>query len=140
MLSEVAGNKMIPFGTSFTTTNTASSGGATSLSQTQANYRRIEPMPIKNGAQSGIKTSTTTKAMDNNMPPPRNPNPESNSTSAPPVRATKVKVQDLNEFFVCFLCEGYKIEATTINECMHSCKSKRILLTLLISMSMSLTH
>lgn len=101
---------MIPFGV-------GSGGGATSLSpQGSSNYRRIEPVPIKNVVV--------------NMPPPRNPSSlDANTTASSAVSTVsaakserKIKVQDLNAFFVCFLCEGYKIEATTINECMHSCK------------------
>lgn len=109
MLSEVAGSKMIPFGvsTSSNTSNNSGGGGATSLSQ--SGYRRIEPMPIKSLAQPN-RTE---------MPPPRNPGTDSNSSV---VVAGKVQVQELNQFFVCFLCKGYKIEATTINECMHSCE------------------
>lgn len=33
-----------------------------------------------------------------------------------------MKVKEFDEFFICFLCRGYKIEATTIKECLHSCE------------------
>lgn len=32
------------------------------------------------------------------------------------------KVKDLNDIITCSLCQGYYIEATTINECVHTCK------------------
>lgn len=37
---------------------------------------------------------------------------------------TSVKLSDLNEFISCPICGGYLIDATTINECLHTfCKS-----------------
>lgn len=113
MLSEVAGsNKMISLVTSFV-------GGATppSLSETSSSNRHME-------ASSPIKTITRAASeLITEMPPPRNPvdtNSATKETNA--VNASKLKVNDLNEFFLCFLCAGYKVEATTINECMHSCE------------------
>ncbi|XP_041057240.1 polycomb group RING finger protein 1 isoform X2 [Carcharodon carcharias] len=38
----------------------------------------------------------------------------------------KVKIKDLNEHIVCYLCAGYFIDATTITECLHTCEEKRI--------------
>lgn len=36
----------------------------------------------------------------------------------------KVKIKELNEQIVCYLCAGYFIDATTITECLHTfCKS-----------------
>ncbi|XP_051506373.1 polycomb group RING finger protein 1-like isoform X5 [Myxocyprinus asiaticus] len=36
----------------------------------------------------------------------------------------KIKIKDLNEHIVCYLCAGYFIDATTITECLHTfCKS-----------------
>uniref|UniRef100_A0A3P9B1L6 Polycomb group RING finger protein 1 n=1 Tax=Maylandia zebra TaxID=106582 RepID=A0A3P9B1L6_9CICH len=36
----------------------------------------------------------------------------------------KLKIKDLNEHIVCYLCAGYFIDATTITECLHTfCKS-----------------
>uniref|UniRef100_A0A0E9VKS8 Polycomb group RING finger protein 1 n=1 Tax=Anguilla anguilla TaxID=7936 RepID=A0A0E9VKS8_ANGAN len=36
----------------------------------------------------------------------------------------KLKIEDLNEHIVCYLCAGYFIDATTITECLHTfCKS-----------------
>ncbi|XP_078055678.1 polycomb group RING finger protein 1 [Mustelus asterias] len=32
----------------------------------------------------------------------------------------KVKIKDLNEHIVCYLCAGYFIDATTITECLHT--------------------
>ena len=34
----------------------------------------------------------------------------------------KVKIKDLNEHIVCYLCAGYFIDATTITECLHTCE------------------
>lgn len=34
----------------------------------------------------------------------------------------KLKIKDLNEHIVCYLCAGYFIDATTITECLHTCK------------------
>lgn len=31
-------------------------------------------------------------------------------------------VKDLNGYLICILCGGYYIDATTIIECLHSCK------------------
>lgn len=35
----------------------------------------------------------------------------------------KLKIKDLNEHIVCYLCAGYFIDATTITECLHTCES-----------------
>lgn len=110
MLSEVAGNKMISFVTSFT-------GGATpALSETSSSNRHMEAssVPINKSISRSDKCS--------DMPPPRNPTDSTVATPNPTHPAAKLKVQELNEFFLCFLCAGYKVEATTINECMHSCE------------------
>uniref|UniRef100_A0A8P4GIU6 Polycomb group RING finger protein 1 n=1 Tax=Dicentrarchus labrax TaxID=13489 RepID=A0A8P4GIU6_DICLA len=54
----------------------------------------------------------------------------SRSPSSPPgatepaVEEVKLKIKDLNEHIVCYLCAGYFIDATTITECLHTfCKS-----------------
>ena len=33
-----------------------------------------------------------------------------------------VKLRELSPFITCYLCNGYLIEATTITECLHTCK------------------
>ena len=33
-----------------------------------------------------------------------------------------MKIQDLNSHILCVLCGGYLVDATTIVECLHSCK------------------
>lgn len=33
-----------------------------------------------------------------------------------------IELIELNSFVVCGICNGYLIRATTITECMHSCK------------------
>ena len=33
-----------------------------------------------------------------------------------------MKLQDLNAHIMCVLCGGYLVDATTIVECLHSCK------------------
>ena len=33
-----------------------------------------------------------------------------------------IKVKDLNEHITCFICGGYLVDATTITECIHTCK------------------
>ena len=38
-------------------------------------------------------------------------------------RAKKPTITDLNQHLTCKLCKGYFIDATTIIECLHSCKS-----------------
>lgn len=39
-----------------------------------------------------------------------------------PQEEVKVKMKELNEHIVCFLCAGYFIDATTITECLHTCE------------------
>ncbi len=34
----------------------------------------------------------------------------------------KILLTDVNEFITCFLCRGYLIDATTIPDCLHTCK------------------
>jgi len=38
-------------------------------------------------------------------------------------RTTWPRVDQLNQFLVCGLCDGYLIDATTVAHCLHSCKS-----------------
>ena len=33
-----------------------------------------------------------------------------------------MKITDLNPHITCVLCQGYLVDATTIIECLHSCK------------------
>lgn len=103
-------------------TTPATAPPAASLSEnnhrhTEASSPTVQTMPIKAAA--------TTK-----MLVPRNPDSPASNT-----RSGKLKVQDLNEFFLCFLCGGYKVEATTINDCMHSCKSSSMIAFLMSSYS-----
>ena len=37
-------------------------------------------------------------------------------------RVRKIRIEELNPHLVCVLCGGYYIDATTIIECLHSCK------------------
>jgi hypothetical protein len=34
----------------------------------------------------------------------------------------KIKLVEINSYLTCYLCKGYLIDATTISECLHSCK------------------
>lgn len=38
------------------------------------------------------------------------------------VSLKRAKLKTLNEHITCFICNGYFVEATTINECVHTCK------------------
>lgn len=40
-------------------------------------------------------------------------------------RTTRIKITELNPHLICVLCGGYFIDATTIIECLHSCKRHR---------------
>lgn len=47
--------------------------------------------------------------------------------AVPKVRQTKLlpkkrRLKELNEELLCSLCQGYLIDATTISDCIHSCK------------------
>ena len=42
-------------------------------------------------------------------------------------RTTKIKLTELNPNVICVLCGGYYINATTITECLHSCKYRNII-------------
>ena len=47
-----------------------------------------------------------------------------------------VHVRDVNENIVCCVCFGYLIDATTITECLHSCK-KATLFVRVLSLSVN---
>lgn len=47
-------------------------------------------------------------------------------------RTTRIKITELNPHLMCVLCGGYFIDATTIVECLHSCKSVIISIILLL--------
>lgn len=38
------------------------------------------------------------------------------------MKQDKIKLTEINEYLTCYLCKGYLIDATTITECLHSCK------------------
>lgn len=38
------------------------------------------------------------------------------------MQPNRIKITDLNPHLTCPLCAGYLIDATTIVECLHSCK------------------
>ncbi|EEB14815.1 polycomb complex protein bmi-1, putative [Pediculus humanus corporis] len=44
------------------------------------------------------------------------------TTTAVAVTHNKIKLREVNRHLVCRLCRGYYIDATTIAECLHSCK------------------
>lgn len=44
------------------------------------------------------------------------------------MQPNRVRITDLNPLLTCPLCTGYLIDATTIVECLHSCKSELDLL------------
>lgn len=44
-------------------------------------------------------------------------------------RTTRIKITELNPHLMCVLCGGYFIDATTIIECLHSCKQRDKTLT-----------
>jgi hypothetical protein len=35
----------------------------------------------------------------------------------------RVRLSDVNAYISCVLCKGYLIDATTVTECLHTCKS-----------------
>lgn len=41
-------------------------------------------------------------------------------------RTTRIKITELNPHLMCALCGGYFIDATTIVECLHSCKCRDV--------------
>ena len=41
----------------------------------------------------------------------------------------KIKLKNVNEHITCVLCKGYLIDATTITECLHTCKYVTILMS-----------
>lgn len=44
------------------------------------------------------------------------------TSSSDPLATPSKLIKDLNPFITCNLCKGYLIDATTIIECLHSCK------------------
>lgn len=36
----------------------------------------------------------------------------------------KIKLKTLNSHITCKICRGYLIDATTVTECLHTCKLK----------------
>ncbi len=40
----------------------------------------------------------------------------------PEMLTRKIKLWDINAHITCRLCEGYLIDATTVTECLHTCK------------------
>lgn len=52
-------------------------------------------------------------------------NPESSSAllQNPDMLTRKIKLCHINAHITCRLCEGYLIDATTVTECLHTCRS-----------------
>lgn len=40
----------------------------------------------------------------------------------PKMLTRKIKLWDINAHITCRLCNGYLIDATTVTECLHTCK------------------
>ena len=40
----------------------------------------------------------------------------------------KVRLKTVNVHITCFLCKGYLIDATTITECLHTCKYLKLMI------------
>lgn len=40
-------------------------------------------------------------------------------------KSNKRLISELNSYITCKLCKGYFIDATTIIECLHTCKSSK---------------
>lgn len=49
-----------------------------------------------------------------------------NVTSSVPPSYRRILLRDVNPYLVCVLCKGYFIDATSISECLHSCKYRSI--------------
>ena len=45
----------------------------------------------------------------------------------------KIKLVQLNPHISCQICQGYLIDATTVTECLHTCKLPCLLSTLFMS-------
>lgn len=44
------------------------------------------------------------------------------SSSSSATKNERIKLVEINSYLTCYLCKGYLIDATTISECLHSCK------------------
>lgn len=76
----------------------------------------IEARSSKTTTPESESTVKITPSFSREMPPPLS------STSKMSTMTSRLMVRDFHDVFICYLCRGYKIEATAINECMHSCK------------------
>lgn len=38
------------------------------------------------------------------------------------MKEKRITLNDINTYITCVLCKGYLIDATTITECLHTCK------------------
>ena len=47
-------------------------------------------------------------------------------------RASKLRLTEVSPHLICALCGGYLIDATTIVECLHSCKLLLIIFIIII--------
>lgn len=48
--------------------------------------------------------------------------PDSSSANTARFYPPKPKISAFNDLFMCHLCQGYMINPTTIDVCMHTCK------------------
>lgn len=80
---------------------------------------RRDSAALLNGHQATTPSlAVAIKYDDNKSGSSSNSKLETTSLTNPPAKLVK----DFNQFITCHLCQGYLIDATTIIECLHSCK------------------
>eukprot|EP00116_Pleurobrachia_bachei_P012928 sb/3473190/ len=55
------------------------------------------------------------------LPPPTSHIVKRRRSETVSMNEIQIKAKELNEHFVCTLCNGYFVDCTTISECLHSC-------------------
>lgn len=99
------------------------------------NMSVLKEAPVVSSSVNTFKLPPVPKKPKNNSSPPEEKKSHGKNTKSPleinahhkrsskPSSTSSSKhVKEFNDIFSCYLCHGYLINATTIDNCLHSCK------------------
>lgn len=98
--------------------------------QQHPTHQQISSNPIGNFKVSKQKEIKSISPATIKLPEKIEQAPVSTSSPHQP-KSNKIPLKLVNAHITCSICEGYLIDATTLVECLHSCKNKSFVFHLL---------
>lgn len=82
----------------------------------------VLPSLAVNGGMDAVAGDECSSSSSSNIVENRTVKADLNMERPMASSSSRVKLRDVNPHLVCVLCRGYFVDATTITECLHSCK------------------